>query len=126
MLERGIEVTVAHELIHLSDRVQGRPRKHRAMAATPSPFDEAAITGRDAETLRRELAEETRRREESLRQVFDPTNTSTIVLVPSHLSTCATLCAASVVRPLLSPVQSRLSAATYASRQMARMSIQDI
>jgi hypothetical protein len=69
MLEHGIEVTVAHELIHLSDRVQGRPRKHQCHGHDSISFDEAMITGRDAETLRRELAEETRRREESLRRV---------------------------------------------------------
>ena len=69
MLERGIEVTVAHELIHLADRVQGRPRKHRCHGNDSISMDEAAITGRDAETLRRELAEETRRREESLRRI---------------------------------------------------------
>ncbi len=69
MLERGIEVTVAHELIHLSDRVQGRPRKHQCHGNDSISFDEAVITGRDAETLRRELAEETRRREESLRRI---------------------------------------------------------
>lgn len=69
MLEHGIEVTVAHELIHLSDRVQGRPRKHRCHGNDSISVDEAAITGRDAETLRRELAEETRRREESLRRI---------------------------------------------------------
>lgn len=69
MLERGIEVTVAHELIHLADRVQGRPRKHRCHGNDSISVDEAAITGRDAEILRRELAEETRRREESLRNV---------------------------------------------------------
>lgn len=69
MLDHGIEVTVAHELIHLSDRVQGRPRKHRCHGNDSISVDEAAITGRDAETLRRELAEETRRREESLRRI---------------------------------------------------------
>lgn len=69
MLDRGIEVTVAHELIHLSDRVQGRPRKHRCHGNDSIAMDEAAITGRDAETVRRELAEETRRREESLRRI---------------------------------------------------------
>ena len=69
MLERGIEVTVAHELIHLSDRVKGRPRKHQCHGSDSISFDEAAITGRDAETVRRELAEETRRREESLRRI---------------------------------------------------------
>jgi len=69
MLERGIEVTVAHELIHLSDRVKGRPRKHQCHGSDSISFDEAIITGRDAETLRRELAEETRRREDALRRV---------------------------------------------------------
>lgn len=69
MLDHGVEVTVAHELIHLSDRVQGRPRKHRCHGNDSISVDEAAITGRDAETLRRELAEETRRREESLRRI---------------------------------------------------------
>lgn len=69
MLDRGIEVTVAHELIHLSDRVKGRPRKHQCHGNDSISVDEAAITGRDAETVRRELAEETRRREESLRRV---------------------------------------------------------
>jgi hypothetical protein len=69
MLERGIEVTVAHELIHLSDRVKGRPRKHQCHGNDSISVDEAAITGRDAETVRRELAEETRRREESVRRI---------------------------------------------------------
>ena len=68
MLDRGIEVTVAHELIHLADRVRGRPRKHHCHGSDSISIDEAAITGRDAETLRRELAEETRRREETLRR----------------------------------------------------------
>lgn len=68
MLDRGIEVTVAHELIHLSDRVKGQPRKHHYHGNDSISVDEAAITGRDAETLRRELAEETRRREETLRR----------------------------------------------------------
>lgn len=68
MLERGVEVTVAHELIHLADRVRGRPRKHHCHGADSISMDEAAITGRDPETLRHELAEETRRREETLRR----------------------------------------------------------
>ena len=68
MLDHGIEVTVAHELIHLADRVRGRPRKHHCHGSDSISIDEAAITGRDAETLRRELAEETRRREEALRR----------------------------------------------------------
>lgn len=69
MLDRGIEVTVAHELIHLADRVQGRPRKHRCHGNDSISVDEAAITGRDAETLRRELEDETQRREDALRRV---------------------------------------------------------
>lgn len=69
MLAHGIEVTVAHELIHLADRVQGRPRKHRFHGNDSISVDEAAITGRDAETLRRELAEETRRREAAIRSI---------------------------------------------------------
>jgi hypothetical protein len=68
MLDRGVEVTVAHELIHLSDRVRGHPRKHHCHGSDSISMDEAAITGRDAETLRRELADETRRREEALRR----------------------------------------------------------
>ena len=68
MMDRGVEVTVAHELIHLSDRVRGNPRKHHCHGSDSISMDEAAITGRDAETLRRELAEETRRREEALRR----------------------------------------------------------
>lgn len=68
MLEGGVEVTVAHELIHLADRVRGRPRKHHCHGADSISIDEAAITGRDPETLRRELAEETRRREDTLRR----------------------------------------------------------
>lgn len=68
MLDRGVEVTVAHELIHLADRVRGRPRKHHCHGSDSISIDEAAITGRDTETLRRELAEETHRREEALRR----------------------------------------------------------
>jgi hypothetical protein len=69
LLELGIEVTVAHELIHLADRVQGRPRKHRCHGHDSISNDEAAITGRDPELLRALLAEETKRREAALRQV---------------------------------------------------------
>ena len=63
----GTEVTVAHELIHLSDRVRGQPRKHHCHGHDSISVDEAAITGRDPELLRRLLAEETARREEVLR-----------------------------------------------------------
>lgn len=69
MLELGIEVTVAHELIHLADRVRGTPRKHRCHGHDSISVDEALITGRDPEMLRAQLAEETKRREEALRQV---------------------------------------------------------
>ncbi|HEV2461674.1 MAG TPA: hypothetical protein VGS80_25235 [Ktedonobacterales bacterium] len=65
----GIEVTVAHELIHLSDRVQGTPRKHRCHGYDSISVDEAAITGREPELLRALLREETERREQALRQV---------------------------------------------------------
>ena len=69
LLPLGIEVTVAHELIHLSDRVQGNPRKHRCHGYDSISVDEAAITGRDPEMLRAQLREETARREETLRRL---------------------------------------------------------
>lgn len=69
LLPLGIEVTVAHELIHLSDRVQGNPRKHRCHGYDSISVDEAAITGRDPELLRGLLREETARREAALRQL---------------------------------------------------------
>lgn len=69
LLPLGIEVTVAHELIHLSDRVQGTPRKHRCHGYDSISVDEAAITGRDPEMLRALLREETARRESVLRQL---------------------------------------------------------
>lgn len=69
LLPLGIEVTVAHELIHLSDRVQGNPRKHHCHGYDSISVDEAAITGRDPELLRAQLREETARREETLRQL---------------------------------------------------------
>ncbi len=69
LLPLGIEVTVAHELIHLSDRVQGNPRKHRCHGYDSISVDEAAITGRDPEMLRAQLREETARREDTLRQL---------------------------------------------------------
>ncbi|GEM_PF-384077 len=68
LLPEGIEVTIAHELIHLSDRVKGQPRKHRCHGHDSISVDEAAITGRDPAWLRDLLAEETRRREAVLRQ----------------------------------------------------------
>ena len=69
MTPLGIEVTVAHELIHLSDRVQGRPRRHHCHGHDAISADEAAVTGRDPEFLRIQLRDETERREAVLRQM---------------------------------------------------------
>lgn len=69
LLPVSIEVTVAHELIHLSDRVQGHPRKHRCHGFDSISIDEAALTERDPEFLRAQLREETVRRELALRSV---------------------------------------------------------
>lgn len=67
LLPLGVEVTVAHELIHLADRVKGTPRKHRCHGYDSISQDEAAVTGRDPELLRVQLREETERREQALR-----------------------------------------------------------
>ncbi len=67
LLPLGTEVTVAHELIHLSDRVRGRPRRHHCHGYDAIAADEAAITGRDPELLRQLLRDETERRESVLR-----------------------------------------------------------
>jgi hypothetical protein len=69
LLPVSIEVTVAHELIHLSDRVRGTPRKHRCHGFDAISVDEAALTQRDPEFLRAQLREETARREQALREV---------------------------------------------------------
>jgi hypothetical protein len=69
LLPVSIEVTVAHELIHLSDRVRGTPRKHRCHGYDSISVDEAALTQRDPEYLRAQLREETARREHALREV---------------------------------------------------------
>lgn len=68
LLPEGIEVTIAHELIHLADRISGRPRKHHCHGHDAISVDEAALTGRDPEWLRELLAEETRRREQAVRK----------------------------------------------------------
>ncbi len=60
---RALEVTVAHELIHLADRVNGTPRRHRHHGYDAIAADEAAITGYDPDELRRLLHEESARRE---------------------------------------------------------------
>lgn len=67
LLALGTEVTVAHELIHLADRVHGRPRRHHCHGYDAIAADEAAITGRDPELLRQLLRDETTRREAVLR-----------------------------------------------------------
>src|SRR5262249_40022107 len=67
LLPLGIEVTVAHELIHLADRVSGNPRRHRCHGHDAISLDEARLTERDPEELRALLQEETARREEALR-----------------------------------------------------------
>jgi hypothetical protein len=69
LLPISIEVTVAHELIHLSDRVRGTPRKHRCHGYDSISVDEAALTQRDPEFLRAQLRDETVRREQALRAV---------------------------------------------------------
>jgi hypothetical protein len=67
LLPLGIEVTVAHELIHLADRVSGNPRRHHCHGYDAISLDEARLTERDPEELRLLLQEETARREEALR-----------------------------------------------------------
>lgn len=63
MQPKSIEVTVAHELIHLADRVNGTPRRHRHHGYDSIAADEAAITGYNLEELRRLLHEESIQRE---------------------------------------------------------------
>jgi hypothetical protein len=68
MQPRSIEVTVAHELIHLADRVRGTPRRHRHHGYDSIAADEAAITGYGLEELRHLLHEESMRRETMRRE----------------------------------------------------------
>ena len=68
MQPKSIEVTVAHELIHLADRVNGTPRRHRHHGYDSIAADEAAITGYSLEELRHLLHEESTRREHIRRQ----------------------------------------------------------
>ncbi|HEX9134349.1 MAG TPA: hypothetical protein VF844_18825 [Ktedonobacteraceae bacterium] len=63
MQPKSIEVTVAHELIHLADRVNGTPRRHRHHGYDSIAADEAAVTGYPVDELRRLLHEECARRE---------------------------------------------------------------
>jgi len=71
MQPKSIEVTVAHELIHLADRVHGTPRRHRHHGYDSIAADEAAVTGYPLDELRRLLHEESARRE-SLRRERHP------------------------------------------------------
>jgi hypothetical protein len=68
MRPQSLEVTVAHELIHLADRVSGTPRKHRHHGYDSIAADEAAITGYGLEELRHLLHEESMHREQVRRQ----------------------------------------------------------
>lgn len=67
MQPRALEVTVAHELIHLADRVNGTPRRHRHHGYDSIAADEAAVTGYSLEELRHLLNEESQRREAQCR-----------------------------------------------------------
>src|SRR5712692_1219663 len=68
MQPKSIEVTVAHELIHLADRINGTPRRHRHHGYDSIAADEAAVTGYPLEELRRLLHEESIRRERLRRE----------------------------------------------------------
>ncbi|HET9999307.1 MAG TPA: hypothetical protein VFQ36_00350 [Ktedonobacteraceae bacterium] len=68
MQPQSIEVTVAHELIHLADRVHGTPRRHRHHGYDSIAADEAAVTGYQLEDLRKLLHEESARREQQRRE----------------------------------------------------------
>jgi predicted SprT family Zn-dependent metalloprotease len=68
MQPKSIEVTVAHELIHLADRLNGTPRRHRHHGYDSIAADEAAVTGYPLDELRRLLHEESGRRERLRRE----------------------------------------------------------
>ena len=68
MQSKSIEVTVAHELIHLTDRVNGTPRRHRHHGYDSISVDEAAVTGYPVDELRQLLHEESARRERLRRE----------------------------------------------------------
>jgi predicted SprT family Zn-dependent metalloprotease len=68
MQPKSIEVTIAHELIHLADRVNGTPRRHRHHGYDAIAADEAAITGYGLEELRVLLHEESVYREQKRRE----------------------------------------------------------
>lgn len=66
---KSLEVTIAHELIHMADRVNGTPRRHRHHGYDSIALDEAAVTGYSLEELRALLHEESARREQMRRQI---------------------------------------------------------
>jgi ribosomal protein L37AE/L43A len=68
MQPQSIEVTVAHELIHLADRVKGTPRRHRHHGYDSIAADEAAITGYTMDDLRNLLHAESVARERACRE----------------------------------------------------------
>ena len=68
MQPKSIEVTVAHELIHLTDRVNGTPRRHRHHGYDSIAVDEAAVTSYPVDELRQLLHEESTRRERLRRE----------------------------------------------------------
>jgi predicted SprT family Zn-dependent metalloprotease len=68
MQAKSIEVTVAHELIHLTDRVNGMPRRHRHHGYDSIAVDEAAVTGYPVDELRQLLHDESTRRERFRRE----------------------------------------------------------
>ena len=68
MQAKSIEVTVAHELIHLFDRVRGTPRRHRHHGYDSIAADEAAVTEYGLEELRVLLHEESTRLERVRRE----------------------------------------------------------
>ena len=71
MQPRSTEVTIAHELIHLADRVLGTPRRHQHHGYDSIADDEVAITGYAPEELRLLLREESARREQ-IRRMHRP------------------------------------------------------
>lgn len=67
MQPKAVEVTLAHELIHMADRVKGIPRKHHHHGYDSIAVDEAALTGCSMEELRALVVEASKGREQALR-----------------------------------------------------------